>query len=56
MPSDFIPYSRQDINENDIDAVVNVLKSDFLTQGPTVPAFERSLEKYCGAKNDFLPS
>ena len=51
MPSDFIPYSRQDINENDIDAVVNVLKSDFLTQGPTAPAFERSLEKYCGAKN-----
>ena len=51
MPSDFIPYSRQHINENDIDAVVNVLKSDFLTQGPTAPAFERSLEKYCGAKN-----
>ena len=51
MPSDFIPYSRQHINQNDIDAVVNVLKSDFLTQGPMAPAFERSLEKYCGAKN-----
>jgi UDP-4-amino-4,6-dideoxy-N-acetyl-beta-L-altrosamine transaminase len=35
-----IPYSRQDISETDIDAVVGVLKSDFLTQGPVVPSFE----------------
>ena len=35
-----IPYGRQDITEEDIDAVVDVLKSDFLTQGPLVPQFE----------------
>jgi len=44
-----IPYGRQDINQQDIDAVVNVLKSDFLTQGPKVPAFEESITKYTGA-------
>ncbi|WP_342585429.1 UDP-4-amino-4,6-dideoxy-N-acetyl-beta-L-altrosamine transaminase [Ruegeria sp. ANG-S4] len=38
-----IPYGRQDINEDDIDAVVAVLKSDFLTQGPAVPRFEDAL-------------
>ncbi len=38
-----IPYGRQDISQEDIDAVVAVLKSDFLTQGPAVPAFERSV-------------
>lgn len=38
-----IPYGKQDITQADIDAVVNVLKSDFLTQGPQVPAFERAL-------------
>ena len=36
----FIPYSRQDIAETDIEAVCAVLRSDFLTQGPSVPAFE----------------
>ena len=35
-----IPYGRQDISAADIDAVVSVLKSDFLTQGPVVPLFE----------------
>jgi UDP-4-amino-4,6-dideoxy-N-acetyl-beta-L-altrosamine transaminase len=35
-----IPYSRQDINEDDIAAVIAVLRSDFLTQGPSGPAFE----------------
>ena len=44
-----IPYGRQDISQQDIDAVVNVLKSDFLTQGPKVPAFEESIAKYTGA-------
>lgn len=44
-----IPYGRQDISEADIQAVVDVLRSDFLTQGPTVPAFERSIAQYCGA-------
>ncbi len=45
-----IPYGRQDINQADIDAVVAVLKSDFLTQGPVVPAFEKAVSDYCGAK------
>lgn len=44
-----IPYGKQDISQQDIDAVVNVLKSDFLTQGPMVPAFEESITKYTGA-------
>ena len=46
-----IPYGRQDINQSDIDAVVAVLKSDFLTQGPVVPAFEKSIVDYCGAEH-----
>ena len=41
--SSFIPYGRQDICQDDIDAVVSVLGSDFLTQGPKVPAFEASV-------------
>lgn len=46
-----IPYGRQDINQLDIDAVVEVLRSDFLTQGPKVPAFERAISDYCGANH-----
>jgi UDP-4-amino-4,6-dideoxy-N-acetyl-beta-L-altrosamine transaminase len=45
-----IPYGRQDISQADIDAVVAVLRSDWLTQGPVVPQFERSLANYCGGK------
>lgn len=45
-----IPYGRQDINQSDIDAVVDVLRSDFLTQGPVVPAFEKAVSDYCGAQ------
>ena len=45
-----IPYGRQDINQADIDAVVNVLKSDFLTQGPQVPLFEQKIANYCGVQ------
>ena len=45
-----IPYGLQDINQNDIDAVVAVLNSDFLTQGPQVPKFEKSVSNYCGSK------
>ena len=45
-----IPYGRQDISQEDIDAVVDVLKSDFLTQGPKVPAFESALTSHTGAK------
>jgi len=44
-----IPYGRQDISIEDIDAVVSVLKSDFLTQGPIVPAFEQLTADYCNA-------
>lgn len=44
-----IPYSRQDISEADIEAVIAVLRSDFLTQGPAVPRFERVVADYCGA-------
>ncbi len=46
-----IPYGRQDINQSDIDAVVEVLSSDFLTQGPVVPAFEKAVAAYCGAEH-----
>ena len=46
-----IPYGRQDINQADIDAVVAVLRSDFLTQGPAVPAFEKTVADYCGAQH-----
>ncbi|TMP59513.1 UDP-4-amino-4,6-dideoxy-N-acetyl-beta-L-altrosamine transaminase [Pseudoalteromonas sp. S1610] len=43
-----IPYGKQDITQLDIDTVVDVLKSDFLTQGPQVPAFERALMDVTG--------
>jgi UDP-4-amino-4,6-dideoxy-N-acetyl-beta-L-altrosamine transaminase len=46
----FIPYARQSISKNDIDAVEKVLKSDFLTQGPLVPAFENTISNYCNVK------
>ncbi|MDY0273692.1 MAG: UDP-4-amino-4,6-dideoxy-N-acetyl-beta-L-altrosamine transaminase [Advenella sp.] len=45
-----IPYGRQDITQADIDAVVNVLQSDFLTQGPQVPAFEQAVVSHVGVK------
>jgi UDP-4-amino-4,6-dideoxy-N-acetyl-beta-L-altrosamine transaminase len=45
-----IPYGRQDISEDDIQAVIEVLRSDFLTQGPAVPAFEERLAAYCGCR------
>lgn len=45
-----IPYGRQDISESDIEAVIDVLRSDFLTQGPVVPAFEKAVLEYCQAK------
>jgi UDP-4-amino-4,6-dideoxy-N-acetyl-beta-L-altrosamine transaminase len=45
-----IPYGRQDITQADIDAVLDVLRSDHLTQGPTVPRFEDLVAKHVGAK------
>ena len=44
-----IPYGRQDITQADIDAVIAVLKSDFLTQGPQVPLFEQTVARHVGA-------
>lgn len=46
-----IPYGRQNISEDDINAVIEVLRSDFITQGPIVPEFERTVSAYCGAKH-----
>ncbi|MBW3531042.1 MULTISPECIES: UDP-4-amino-4,6-dideoxy-N-acetyl-beta-L-altrosamine transaminase [Shewanella] len=45
-----IPYGRHDINQDDIDAVLAVLKSDYLTQGPVVPVFEQAVALAVGAK------
>lgn len=46
-----IPYGKQDIQQSDIDALVEVLTSDFLTQGPKVPAFESAVAQKVGAKH-----
>ena len=46
-----IPYGRQEISRADIEAVVAVLQSDFLTQGPVVPRFERAVSARCGARH-----
>ena len=46
-----IPYGRQDIQDSDVDAVLDVLQSDFLTQGPAVPRFEQAVSKHCGARH-----
>jgi UDP-4-amino-4,6-dideoxy-N-acetyl-beta-L-altrosamine transaminase len=46
-----IPYGRQDVTSADVEAVVSVLKSDFLTQGPVVPRFEQAVARYAGARH-----
>jgi len=46
-----IPYGRQSISSEDIDRVIEVLKSDFLTQGPKVPEFEKKVSSFVGAKH-----
>jgi UDP-4-amino-4,6-dideoxy-N-acetyl-beta-L-altrosamine transaminase len=46
-----IPYARQSISEQDLDAVAKVLQSDYLTQGPVVPAFEDAVADLVGAKH-----
>ena len=46
----FIPYGKQTISDDDIQSVVEVLKSDFLTTGPKVKEFEEAIGTYCGAK------
>jgi UDP-4-amino-4,6-dideoxy-N-acetyl-beta-L-altrosamine transaminase len=46
-----IPYGRHEISEADVEAVVGVLRSDFLTQGPAVPRFETLVAEHCGARH-----
>ena len=50
MTSKIIPYGKQNITQEDIDAVVEVLKSDYLTQGPKIIEFEKEFAKYVGSK------
>lgn len=46
----YIPYGHQDISQEDVEAVVEILKSDWLTQGPAVSRFEEAVARYCGTK------
>lgn len=46
----YIPYGRQTISEDDIKAVADVLRSDWLTQGPCIEGFEKAVAQYCGAQ------
>ena len=46
-----IPYGRQDVTQADIDSVVAVLRSEFLTQGPAVPRFEDAVAALVGARH-----
>ncbi|MCR8856022.1 UDP-4-amino-4,6-dideoxy-N-acetyl-beta-L-altrosamine transaminase [Bacillus pseudomycoides] len=46
----YLPYGKQSIDEDDIQAVINVLKSDFITTGPTIKQFENQVAAYVGAK------
>ncbi len=50
MQTKYLPYGRQDIDEDDIKAVVEVLKSDYLTTGPKIKEFEEKLSDFVGAK------
>lgn len=50
-PTRFLPYGRQNISQADIDAVVSVLQSDYLTQGPTIELFEQKLATAVGARH-----
>ena len=45
-----IPYGKQWIEEDDVEAVVEVLRSDWLTQGPKVEQFQKAVAEYCGAR------
>ena len=51
MPAAFLPYGRQTIEDDDIAAVVEALKADFLTTGPTVAAFETAFAEKVGARH-----
>lgn len=50
-PSAFLPYGRQQVDEDDIAAVVEVLRSDWLTTGPKVAEFENGFAEFCGAQH-----
>ena len=50
MNDKIIPYGKQNITKEDIDAVVNVLKSDYLTQGPKIKEFESAFANYVDSK------
>jgi UDP-4-amino-4,6-dideoxy-N-acetyl-beta-L-altrosamine transaminase len=50
MDSNYIPYGHQNITQSDIDAVIQTLKSDWLTQGPAIERFEKCVAEACGAK------
>ena len=45
-----IPYGKQNISKEDINSVVEVMESDYLTQGPVTPLFEKELELFCNAR------
>ena len=45
-----IPYGKQSISKRDIKSVIDVLNSDFITQGPVTPKFEKIISEYCGSK------
>ncbi|MBP8820193.1 MAG: aminotransferase class I/II-fold pyridoxal phosphate-dependent enzyme, partial [Syntrophomonadaceae bacterium] len=47
---EFIPYGRQNIDEEDVKAVMEALRSDWITQGPRVEEFETRVAEYCGAR------
>lgn len=48
--NDFIPYGRQQLDDGDIDCVLNVLRGDWLTQGPSITSFESAFAEYVGAR------
>ena len=56
IPSKPIEYARQDINDEDIDAVIKVLRSDFLTQGPTIDNFENKIKEFVCSEHAFATS
>jgi dTDP-4-amino-4,6-dideoxygalactose transaminase len=49
-PEYSIPYGRQDINADDLAAVVTALQGDFLTQGPAIAQFEAEFAAWCGSR------
>ena len=51
-----IPYARQSIDDDDVASVVEVLRSDWLTQGPAIERFEHALTQYCGAAHAVVMS